>query len=81
MSTAGSRPVLVYQDATTLDLRFATLEGATFAATTVLSEGAHGFYSDVAVFEGKAYVVSVVAELDQRGKERSRLRLDIQQLP
>lgn len=81
MDTSGSLPVLVYQDASTLDLRFAVLEGATFSATTVLSEGAHGFYTDVVVVDGRAVVTSVVAELDQRGKERSRLRLDIQQLP
>ncbi len=81
MSTTGSRPVLVYQDASNLDLRFATLEGSTFAPTTALAEGANGFYTDVAVSGNQAFVCSVVAELDQRGKERSRLRLDIQQLP
>ena len=80
MSTTG-RPVMVYQDASNLDLRFATLEGASFAATTVLADGANGFYSDVAVAGNKAYVCSVVAELDSRGKERSRLRLDVQTLP
>lgn len=81
MAANGARPVLVYQDASNLDLRFATLEGSTFSPTTALSEGANGFYADVAVSGGRAFVCSVVAELDQRGKERSRLRLDIQQLP
>jgi hypothetical protein len=81
IATGASRPVLVHQDATTLDLRFGTLEGAAWTATTVLSEGAHGFYSDVAVSGNRAFVCSVVAELDARGRERSRLRLDIQELP
>ena len=80
LSTEG-RPVMVYQDASNLDLRFATLEGPTFAATTILADGASGFYSDVAVAGNKAYVCSVVAELDSRGRERSRLRLDVQTLP
>ena len=80
MSTTG-RPVLVYQDASNLDLRMATFEGNSFAATTILSDGANGFYSDVAVAGNKVYICSVVAELDSRGKERSRLRLDIQTLP
>ena len=63
------------------DLRMATFEGNSFAATTILSDGANGFYSDVAVAGNKVYICSVVAELDSRGKERSRLRLDIQTLP
>jgi len=81
LTTTGNRPVLVYQDASNNDLRFATLEGQAFVATTVLSDGAHGYYSDVVVAGTSAYVVSMVAELDQRGIERSRLRLDVQQVP
>ncbi len=80
LSTEG-RPVLVYQDASTLDLRLATLEGASFAPTTILADGANGFYADVAVVGNKAYICSVVAELDARGKERSRLRLDVHTMP
>ncbi|MDP2341302.1 MAG: hypothetical protein Q8O67_10105 [Deltaproteobacteria bacterium] len=80
LSTEGTTPVLVHQDASTLDLRFATLQGAAFSVSTVLSEGAHGFYADVAVSGGKAYVCSVVAQLDARGKERSQVRLDVQQI-
>ncbi|HEY1098958.1 MAG TPA: hypothetical protein VGF99_08515 [Myxococcota bacterium] len=80
MSTTG-HPVLVYQDASNLDLRMATLEGSSFVPTTILADGANGFYTDVAVVGNKAYVCSVVAELDSRGKERSRLRLDVQTLP
>ncbi len=81
MSTDGARPVLVHQDASTLDLRFATFDGAAWAPTTILDTGANGFYADVAVSAGKAFVCSVVAELDPRGKERSQLRVDIQPLP
>ncbi len=81
MSTEGARPVYVSQDASTLDLRFATFDGSAWAPQTVLTDGANGFYADVAVSAGKAFVCSVVAELDARGKERSRLRLDIQTLP
>jgi hypothetical protein len=81
LDASGNKPALVYQDASTLDLRFSTFAGDEFTANTVLSDGAQGFYSDVAVAGGRAYVCSVVAELDARGKERSRLRLDVQQLP
>jgi hypothetical protein len=77
----GGKPVLVYQDASTLDLRFSTYGNDAFTADAVLVEGAQGFYSDVAVVGSKAYVCSVVAELDARGKERSRLRLDVQSIP
>lgn len=81
LSTEGARPVYVSQDASTLDLRFSAFDGAAWAPQTVLDDGANGFYADVAVSAGKAFVCSVVAELDSRGKERSRLRLDIQPLP
>jgi hypothetical protein len=81
LSTDGAQPVYVQQDASTLDLRFATFDGAAWAPQTLLADGAHGFYADVAVSGGKAFVCSVVAELDSRGKERSRLLLDVQALP
>lgn len=81
LSTEGGSPVLVAQDASTLDLRMASFDGTAWSAQTVLAPGANGFYADVAVSAGKAFVCSVVAELDGRGKERSRLRLDVQPLP
>ena len=81
MTTTGSRPVMVHQDASTLDLRFATLEGSSFATTSVLSDGAHGFYADVAAAGQNAFLVSVVAELDDRGRERSRLLMTVKTLP
>jgi len=80
LDTTGAKPVLVYQDASSLDLRFSTYQDG-FHADAVLTDGANGFYSDVAVIGTRAYVCSVVAELDARGKERSRLRLDVQTLP
>ncbi len=81
LDAGGTKPVLVYQDATTLDLRLSTYGNDAFSPTAVLVDGANGFYSDVAVLGSRAYVCSVVAELDARGKERSRLRLDVQALP
>lgn len=81
MSTEGARPVMVHQDASTLDLRFASFDGSTWVPSTVLDTGANGFYADVAVSAGKAFVCSVVAELDPRGKERSKLRVDVQPVP
>jgi hypothetical protein len=78
LDASGPKPVLVYQDASALDLRFSTFSVDAFTPSTVLTEGPHGFYSDVAVLGGNAYVCSVFAELDSRGKERSRLRLDVQ---
>lgn len=78
MSVEGGRPVLVHQDASNLDLRMGTFDGTAWSAQTILGAGANGFYADVAVSAGNAYVCSVLAELDARGKERSRLRLDIQ---
>ena len=81
VATEGTLPVLVYQDASDLDLKLGTLDGLEWSQTAVLTDGAHGFYPDLAIADGKAYVCSVLAELDGRGRERSRLRLDVQSLP
>lgn len=77
----GTGTVVVHQDATSLDLRLASLQGGAWSVTTVLADGPHGFYADIAIDAGTAYVCSVVAQLDSRGKERSQVRLDVQQLP
>jgi hypothetical protein len=74
-------PILVYQDASNLDLKRADFDGTAWAPQTVLKNGAHGFYSDVAVSGGKAYIVSVQAQLDARGQEASRLGLTVQPAP
>jgi hypothetical protein len=77
----GARTALVYQDASNLDLRLATLEGGAWSPTALRTDGPHGFYSDVDVRGGRAYICSVVALLDARGIERSRLQVDVQALP
>ena len=73
--------VLVYQDASMNDLKLATPLDAIWVATPLATAGAHGYYADVAVANGNAYIVSVLAELDGRGNERSRLGLSIQPAP
>jgi hypothetical protein len=77
----SGRTALVYQDATTLDLKLATLSGVDWSPTAVRADGPYGFYSDVDVRGGRAYICSVVALLDARGQERSRLQVDVQALP
>jgi hypothetical protein len=74
--TAGA-PVAVYQDATTLDLKMATEAAGVWTPSTLATDGAHGFYADVATRDGKAYVVNVLVALDARGVERSRLGLTV----
>jgi hypothetical protein len=74
-------PLVVYQDASNLDLKMASLNGAQWLPTRLVDQGAHGFYSDVAVLNGTAYVVSVEARLDERGIEASRLGLIVQPVP
>jgi hypothetical protein len=74
-------PVVVYQDASMNDLKLATPAGSIWAATPLSTDGAHGYYADVAVENGNAYIVSLLAELDGRGIERSRLGLTIQPAP
>ena len=69
------------QDATTLDLKLASQSGATWSSTRLVTEGAHGFYSDVAVADGNAYSVSVEARLDERAIEASRVGLTVQPAP
>jgi len=77
----GGAPVVVYQDATTLDLKLARKNAGIWTPEVVLREGAHGFYTDVKVKGGTAFIVSVLAELDGRGRERSRAALTVQALP
>ncbi len=77
----ASSPLLVYQDASNLDLKIASQQGVVWLNTALLSAGAHGFYSDVAIQNGTAYIVSVLAELDSNGVERSRLGLVVQPAP
>lgn len=78
---SDGNPVVVYQDATTLDLKLARQSAGNWEPEVVLEEGAHGFYSDVKVQGDNAFIVSVLAELDGRGRERSRAALTVQTLP
>jgi hypothetical protein len=74
-------PVVVYQDATKLDLKLARRDNGNWAPQLVVEDGAHGFYSDVKVQGDSAFIVSVQAQLDGRGRERSRAALTVQSLP
>jgi hypothetical protein len=74
-------PLIVFQDASKNDLKVASPLDAIWVSTPLLQEGAHGYYADVAVVNGTAYIVSVLAELDGRGNERSRLGLTVQPAP
>ena len=72
---------MTYQDASTMDLKLATRTSGVWAAEVLLEDGAHGFYTDLDVVGDVAYVVSVVARLDGRGIESSRLGLTLRNLP
>jgi hypothetical protein len=77
----ATTPVVVYQDASMNDLKLATPNGNIWAAAALSTDGAHGYYADVAIANGNAYIVSLLAQLDARGLERSRLGLSIQPAP
>lgn len=76
-----SGPLIVYQDASNLDLKLAEEGEAGFTTQVLLQEGAHGFYSDLVVSESAAFVVSVQARVDARGQEASRLSVLPRPLP
>jgi hypothetical protein len=81
LAQSASSPIVVYQDASNNDLKVANFDGTAWVPGTLVTEGAHGYYSDVAVGGGKAYIVSVEARLDDRGIEASRLGLTVQPAP
>lgn len=74
-------PVVVYQDASNLNLKLASFDGTAWAPRSLITEGAHGFYSDIVIAGGNAFIVSVEARLDDRGVEASRLGLTVQPVP
>ena len=80
VSTAGG-PLVVYQDASSLDLKVAEQGDSGFVTQVLLQEGAHGFYSDVVVNDTTAFIVSVQARVDGRGQEASRLTVLPRALP
>ncbi len=81
LARGAAAAVIALQDATTLDLKLASQSGATWSSTRLVSEGAHGFYADVAIADGNAYIVSVEARLDERSLEASRVGLTVQPAP
>lgn len=81
LAQGAASAVIAMQDASTLDLKLASQSGATWTSNRLITDGAHGFYSDVAIVEGNAYIVSVEARLDERGIEASRVGLTVQPAP
>ena len=77
----GTSPLVVYQDASNLDLKMARGSDTGWQPERLIEQGAHGFYSDVALSDGTAFIVSVIAELDSRGRERSRVGLTLRSFP
>jgi len=78
---ANDLPVVVYQDASSLDLKLAQKSGTgTWTRTVLLDDGAHGFYADLVLQDGAAIISSVKAELDARSTEASRVLLITQSL-
>lgn len=81
LAQGAASPVVVYQDASNNDLKLAAFDGTEWVPGALITDGAHGYYSDVALGAGKLYIVSVEARLDQRGIEASRLGLTVQAVP
>jgi hypothetical protein len=81
LAHGADAPIVVYQDASNLDLKLARFDGTAWVPSVLVQEGAHGFYSDIAIGGGKAYIVSVEARLDTRGREASRLGMTVQAVP
>ena len=69
MVATADGPLIVYQDASSLDLKLAELTPAGPTTQVLLNEGAHGFYSDVALSDDTAYIANVEARLDHRDRE------------
>lgn len=81
LAQGNATPVVVYQDASNLNLKLAAFDGTAWVPGSLVTEGAHGFYSDVVIAQGQAYIVSVEARLDDRGIEASRVGLLVQPAP
>jgi len=79
--TVDDQVIVVYQDASALDVQVATGTSTAWTVEGVLAEGAHGFYTDVAVIPGTAFVVSVLARLDARDAEEVVLSVLPRPLP
>ena len=81
LAMVNDRGVVVYQDASHLNLMWAEQNENGWDVATLLAEGAQGFYSDLAVSNDSAFIVSVMAELDGRTLEHPRVGLVIRSLP
>ena len=81
LAIANDRGVAVYQDATHLNLLWAEQTENGWEVSTLLGDGAQGFYSDLALSDSSAFIVSVMAELDGRTLEHPRVGLVIRSLP
>lgn len=81
LARGADSAIVVYQDASQNDLKLATFDGTAWVPGALITEGAHGYYSDVAIGAGKLFIVSVEARLDQHGIEASRLGLTVQPVP
>ncbi len=69
--------VVVYQDATTLDLKIAHRTGGDWIRSALLATGANGFYIDTVVKDQDIFISSTTGEIDNRGTERSTIKLDV----
>ena len=74
-------PTVVYQDATYLDLKMASYQNGAWAPRNLLSTGSHGFFSDIAVYGNKAFIVAMEEQLDARGINQPYLWFLVEQIP
>ena len=72
---------VVYQDATDLNLKMASFQSGEWTSRNLLSTGSHGFFSDIAVYGTKAFVVAMEEQLDERGINQPYLWLLVEQIP
>jgi hypothetical protein len=73
---------VAYQDATQNDLKLARRTGTnTWELSTILSDGAWGFFSDLAISNGKLYISSLKLGFDVNAQPQNELRVVIRSLP
>lgn len=73
---------VAYQDQTTLDLKVAQREAdGSWSVQTPLSQGPYGFYADLGMSSGVAYVASVRPALDDRRRVANQLGLLVLPIP
>ena len=79
---ADGTAYVAYQDATFNDLKLAKRTGPnTWALTTVLREGAWGFFADVAISSGKLYISNLKFAFDENATPVNEVRVLVQPLP